>query len=95
MTSVRKSSAVMGASGTRTRDAPRPSRGGSGGGDFLRFLLISFARLVAMDLGAMLQPVLAFFNEGIGKVIADVLRALYETFFPANSEGAKPVEIPK
>lgn len=48
-----------------------------------------------MDIGAMLQPVLAFFNEGIGKVIADVLRALYETFFPANSEGAKPVEVPK
>ena len=48
-----------------------------------------------MGIGALLQPVLAFFNEGIGKVIADVLRALYETFFPANSEGAKPVEIPK
>lgn len=48
-----------------------------------------------MDLGALLEPMLAFFSDGIGKVIADVLRAIYEVLFPANADAAKPVEIPK
>lgn len=47
-----------------------------------------------MDLGAVLEPVLGFFREGIGKVILDVLTFLYNLLYPANAESATPVEIP-
>ena len=30
----------------------------------------------------MLDPILQFFSEGIGKGIADLFRFLYEVFFP-------------
>ncbi|GAA0206409.1 MULTISPECIES: hypothetical protein [Corynebacterium] len=48
-----------------------------------------------MDLAAILEPVLAFFREGVGKGIADILAALYDLFYPANAEPAHPVELPK
>lgn len=43
----------------------------------------------------MLDPLVQFFSGGIGKVIADVMTALYELLFPANADAATPVEIPK
>ena len=48
-----------------------------------------------MDIGAMLDPILQFFSEGIGKGIADLFRFLYEAFFPANADAAEKVEIPQ
>lgn len=48
-----------------------------------------------MDLAAVLEPVLAFFRDGIGKVIADVFTFIYQLLYPANAESAKPVEIPR
>ena len=48
-----------------------------------------------MDLNAILDPIVAFFSEGIGKIISDVLRTLYSVFYPANSEAAYPIEIPR
>ena len=48
-----------------------------------------------MDLAAILEPVIAFFSEGIGKIFADIARALYEVLYPANAEAAHPIEIPK
>lgn len=47
-----------------------------------------------MDLGALIEPLIAFSSEGIGKVFADIASALYQILYPANAEAAKPVEIP-
>ncbi|WP_291313874.1 hypothetical protein [Corynebacterium sp. UBA2622] len=48
-----------------------------------------------MDFNAILEPVIKFFSEGIGKVIADVLRTVYEFLYPSNAPAAHPIEIPK
>ncbi|WCZ39866.1 hypothetical protein [Corynebacterium jeddahense] len=48
-----------------------------------------------MDLSALIEPVVAFFSQGIGKTIADVLTLVYEVLFPANAPAATPVEIPR
>ncbi len=48
-----------------------------------------------MDLAALIDPVIAFFNDGIGKVIRDVLTLIYQILYPANAPAATPVEIPK
>ncbi|WJY69039.1 hypothetical protein [Corynebacterium auris] len=48
-----------------------------------------------MDFAALLEPVIRFFSEGIGKVIADAARFLYAIFYPANAEAAHPVPIPE
>lgn len=48
-----------------------------------------------MDLAAILEPVLAFFREGVGKVFYDIAAALYKVFYPANAEAARPVELPQ
>ncbi|MCP1387485.1 hypothetical protein M5J20_04700 [Corynebacterium sp. TA-R-1] len=48
-----------------------------------------------MDLGALLEPVLAFFRDGIGKAILDALTFVYKLLYPANAEAAHPVEIPQ
>lgn len=48
-----------------------------------------------MDLAALLEPIMAFFKDGIGKAILDALMKLYELLYPANSDPAKPIEIPK
>ncbi|QYH19074.1 hypothetical protein JKI95_07280 [Corynebacterium aquatimens] len=48
-----------------------------------------------MDLGALLEPVLAFFREGIGKTFLDALTFIYKLLYPANAEAAHPIEIPK
>ncbi|SDS76492.1 hypothetical protein [Corynebacterium timonense] len=47
-----------------------------------------------MDFAALLEPLIRFFSEGIGKVIADVARALYAILYPANAEAAHPVPLP-
>ena len=82
-------------SGTRARDAPRPPRGGSGiaGGPF--FLAIVCSRLARMDLGALVEPLMGFFSQGIGKAIADALTLIYNLLYPANAPAATPVEIPR
>ncbi|WP_288833202.1 hypothetical protein [uncultured Corynebacterium sp.] len=48
-----------------------------------------------MDFAALLEPAIKFFSEGVGKVIADFARMLYEILYPANAEPAHPIEIPK
>lgn len=48
-----------------------------------------------MDLAALLEPVLAFFREGVGKALFDALTFVYKLLYPANAEAAKPVVIPK
>lgn len=48
-----------------------------------------------MDLAALLEPIMVFFKDGIGKTILDALMKLYELLYPANSDPAKPIEIPK
>ena len=45
-----------------------------------------------MDLAALLEPIMAFFKDGIGKTILDALMKLYELLYPANSDPAKPIE---
>lgn len=41
-----------------------------------------------MDFNAIINPVLEFFSEGIGEVIANILKALYAVLYPANSDAA-------
>ncbi|MGV0327508.1 hypothetical protein ACUY2E_11330 [Corynebacterium confusum] len=41
-----------------------------------------------MDFDALLAPALEFSSNGIGAVIRDVLVALYELLYPANSDAA-------
>lgn len=48
-----------------------------------------------MDFSALLEPVLAFFREGVGKAIFDAAAFVYQLLYPANSEAARPVVIPK
>lgn len=48
-----------------------------------------------MDLTGLLEPVLAFFREGVGKAIFDTLAFEYTLLYPANSEAAAPMVIPK
>ena len=48
-----------------------------------------------MDLAALLEPVLAFFREGVGKALFDALTFVYKLLYPANAEAAKPVVIPR
>lgn len=48
-----------------------------------------------MDLAALIDPVIAFFNHGIGAVIRDVMTFLYNLFYPANAPAATPVQIPR
>ncbi|WP_165603583.1 hypothetical protein [Corynebacterium sp. Marseille-P4321] len=47
-----------------------------------------------MDLAALIEPILAFFSQGIGKAIADALTFLYHLLFPANAPAATPVPLP-
>ncbi|AKP09606.2 Hypothetical protein Cp262_1980 [Corynebacterium pseudotuberculosis] len=38
-------------------------------------------------------PVMNFFSQGIGRVIADILHAIYSFFYPSNAPAATlPVE---
>lgn len=48
-----------------------------------------------MDYSAILEPVLGFFREGIGKTIADAVTFIYRVLYPANSPTARPVLIPE
>ncbi|EFK55405.1 hypothetical protein KBP53_10820 [Corynebacterium genitalium ATCC 33030] len=48
-----------------------------------------------MNIDAILGQLTAFFSEGIGKTIKDVLWTIYTILFPANAEPARPIEIPK
>ncbi|MDY5785021.1 MULTISPECIES: hypothetical protein [unclassified Corynebacterium] len=47
-----------------------------------------------MDLAAILEPMITFFSEGIGAIIADIARAIYAVLYPANADAARPIEIP-
>lgn len=47
-----------------------------------------------MDLASLVDPLVGFFSNGIGKVIMDVLTFLYELLYPANAPAATPVELP-
>lgn len=75
-------------SGTRTRVAFKPFLIGKG-----VYPLRLCGTVFLMDLNSLLEPVIAFFSDGIGAVIRDVLVALYEILYPANAEAAKPFEI--
>ncbi|MDK8880459.1 hypothetical protein [Corynebacterium sp. MSK008] len=48
-----------------------------------------------MDLGALVEPLTAFFSEGIGKTIMDILSVIYQVLFPANAPSATPQELPR
>ena len=48
-----------------------------------------------MDLGSLVEPLAAFFSEGIGKSIMDVLSVIYQVLFPANAPAATPQELPR
>ena len=48
-----------------------------------------------MDFNAILTPLGAFFSDGIGKIIFDVLQAIYGFLYPSNADAAYPIEIPK
>ncbi|APT93455.1 hypothetical protein CPHO_11755 [Corynebacterium phocae] len=39
-----------------------------------------------MDFNAFLEPVIAFFSDGIGAVLANIARLFYELLYPANAE---------
>lgn len=41
-----------------------------------------------MDFNALLEPIVAFFSDGIGAVIARIGEFFYNVFFPANAEAA-------
>ncbi|MDK8496564.1 hypothetical protein [Corynebacterium marquesiae] len=41
-----------------------------------------------MDFNSLIEPVVAFFSEGIGAVIRNVLEFVYTVMFPSNSEAA-------
>lgn len=43
----------------------------------------------------MLDPLVQFSSQGIGKALVDALTALYEILFPANAEAAAPVDVAK
>ncbi|WP_177180144.1 hypothetical protein [Corynebacterium spheniscorum] len=47
-----------------------------------------------MDILAFLQPVIDFFNNDIGRVVLQVLRAIYAIISPSNTDAAHPVPIP-
>lgn len=82
-------------SGTRALVAPRPSRGGRGPTLWVFFRAMLCSRLAAMDLGALVEPLVAFFSEGIGKTIMDILSVIYQVLFPANAPAATPQELPR
>lgn len=45
-----------------------------------------------MDFNAILAPVVEFFSDGIGAIIADFFEILYNIFYPANAEAATNAE---
>lgn len=46
-----------------------------------------------MDFDFLLAPVIEFFSNGIGAVIAQIAEFLYSVFFPANADAATTAEI--
>ncbi|KXU17281.1 MULTISPECIES: hypothetical protein [Corynebacterium] len=46
-----------------------------------------------MDFDSLLAPVIEFFSNGIGAVIAQIAEFLYSVFFPANAGAATTAEI--
>lgn len=47
-----------------------------------------------MDFDALLNQATNFSSEGIGSILADLGRILYNLLYPANSDPATPVETP-
>lgn len=48
-----------------------------------------------MNLDAILQQLIAFFDNGIGRAIADFFRFIYNALFPANAGPAQREELPR
>lgn len=48
-----------------------------------------------MDFDALLNQATTFSSEGIGSFLADIGRTLYNLLYPANSDPATPIEIPR
>lgn len=70
--------------------AVRPSRTGNGD----RCLRGGCTNLSFMDFDALLNQATNFSSEGIGSILADLGRILYNLLYPANSDPATPVETP-
>lgn len=73
----------MPASEVRTRVGFSPSLIGKGVKPFRRCI-----NVLSMDFNSLIEPVVAFFSEGIGAVIRNVLEFVYTVMFPSNSEAA-------
>ncbi|AKK07267.1 hypothetical protein CMUST_14875 [Corynebacterium mustelae] len=41
-----------------------------------------------MNLDAVLEPILKFFSDGIGAIIANIAKAIYHFLYPANADAA-------
>ena len=48
-----------------------------------------------MDLGALVEPLVAFFSQGAGKAFLDLLTVIYRVLYPANAPAATPIELPR
>ncbi|MGD7003503.1 hypothetical protein [Corynebacterium halotolerans] len=47
-----------------------------------------------MNFDEILAPVIEFFSDGIGAVIASIGEVLYNLSYPSNADPASPVDIP-
>ncbi|NLA55676.1 MAG: hypothetical protein GX859_05160 [Corynebacterium humireducens] len=47
-----------------------------------------------MNFDAILNPAIAFSSEGIGAVMLDIAKVIYSLLYPANSDAARPIDIP-
>lgn len=47
-----------------------------------------------MNFDEILAPLIEFFSEGIGAIIAQVGEFLYDLLYPSNADAATPVVIP-
>ena len=48
-----------------------------------------------MNFDEILAPIIDFFSDGIGAIIAQIGDILYALLYPANADPATPVEIPE
>lgn len=47
-----------------------------------------------MNFEEILAPVIEFFSDGIGAIIASIGEVLYNLSYPSNADPASPVVIP-
>lgn len=50
--------------------------------------------LFIMNFEEILAPVIEFFSDGIGAIIASFGEILYNLSYPSNADPATPIEIP-